>query len=110
MNKMKNYALIITILGLFILLIILLTSKPIKINNLKDLEKLQANQKILISGKVTDEKTYGKTKYLTISNFQVICNSCPSYLNKNLSILGIKEDYTGKTRIVALKITLINYP
>ena len=53
---MKILSLILALIGIITLLIILLISKPIKINSESDLNSTLANQKVLISGKVTDEK------------------------------------------------------
>ena len=100
---MRRISFIITILGIFILLI-LLNTNPIKVNSLEDLENLQENQKVTTSSKVISERPYGNAKLLTLENkIELIC-SCPSYLNKNITALGILNVF-NKKRIAVLEIT-----
>ena len=101
-------ALIITILGLFALLI-LLNRLPLKeIKTLDDLNKTEENQKVFVNGKVIDERIYETSKILILDNqIPVTCKGCPSYINKSTSIIGKIDNYNNKNKIIALKINTL---
>ena len=102
---MRRFAFALTFIGLFTLILILLLSSPKTIIDSEELVGLQANQKVQITGKVIQEKYSRYEKTLTLENgIQVTCKNCPIYLNKNISVLGTLETYTGKPKIKALKI------
>lgn len=100
-------SLIFVLIGISIL-IILTFRAPLELKNSINLEDLNENQKILVSGKVIEEKTYASSKTLVLNNsFEIICNGpCPPTLNKNVKIIGIIDDYNNKKRINALKIVI----
>ena len=99
---MRRVSFILTILGIFTLLI-LLDSSPIKINSISDLDSLEENQKVITSGLVISERPYGNAKLLILDNkIELIC-SCPSYLNKNITAIGILNEF-NKKRIKILEI------
>jgi len=103
---MRRFAFIITIMGLSLLIFLLLFTTPTTISSNQQLENLQENQKILTTGKVIKEMPYYNDKFLTLdNNIELICESCPSFLNKNITAIGIVETYTGKPKIKILKIT-----
>jgi hypothetical protein len=103
---MRRISFIITILGIFTLLLILVLQSPINITAQEQLKSLEQNQKIILKGQVTAQKLTKTTKTLTINNISIICDKpCPqNYLNKNLTILGTLNKYKDKTQIMALKI------
>jgi len=106
---MKKLSFLITLIGILILLIMMQFSSPIQVNSQTELENLIDNQKVQTSGKVIDEKIYENSKTLVLDNkIEVICNSCPSYFNKNIIVSGILDNYNNKNKIIALKIKLLN--
>jgi hypothetical protein len=103
---LKKITLIITILGIFTLLILLNFSKPAIIDNYSSLKKLTDNTKIQTTGKVVSERIlYESTKLIKLNNsIEIICNSCPNYLNQTINVIGTTETYGNKTQVNALKI------
>tara|TARA_Y100000310_G_C20373456_1_gene664622 strand:- start:84 stop:386 length:303 start_codon:yes stop_codon:yes gene_type:complete len=98
---MRRYAFILTILGILSLILLLNLQKPISLDYENNLTNLLQNQPIQISGLVT-EQTYST---LTLDNeFKLNCESCPTYLNKNITVLGSVETWTTKPRIKVLEI------
>jgi len=80
-------------------------SKPIQVYNPSDLQKLRENQKLVVAGRVIEEKIYENSKTLILDNkVQVICNNCPSYFNKNITVLGLFDNYNDNNKIIALRI------
>ncbi len=99
---MRRYAFIISLLGIFSLLLILILSKPIPITSQSQLSSLQDNQKLLIEGKVI--KQTSSTLYLN-NNLSLLCDSsCPQVLNKNISALAIKDSFNDKTQLKILRL------
>ena len=105
---MKILALSISLLGILILIIMLNLSNPIIVDNSSQLKDLQDYTKIQTQGKVISERTlYENTKLLILdNNIEIICNSCPSYINRTLHIIGTTETYINRTQVQALKIIL----
>ena len=93
---MKKTALFLTIIG--ILLLILLSffyTKPLLTS--KQIENLLPNQKILISGKVIQEKNNPSYHTLIINNISIRCmNPCPSYLNSKVQVFAVTKEYKSK--------------
>jgi hypothetical protein len=106
---MKILSLAFSLAGIFFLLFFAQVQKPLTITSLENLSSLQENQKVLVQGLVSEETPHFKTKLLILDNkISIIC-SCPlsqSYKNKNLSIIGFLDTYSGKSQINALKISV----
>jgi len=104
---LKKVTLTITLLGIFTLLILLNFSAPIVVDNSSSLSSLEDNTKVQIQGKVISERTlYERTKLIKLdNNIEIICNSCPDYLNQTIEVVGITETYENRTQVKALKIT-----
>ena len=104
---MKKLSFIIVILGIFILLLIMALSSPALVFAPSDMSKLGVNSKVQTTGKVISERMlYENTKLLKLNNsIEIICNSCPSYINRTIYVTGIVDKYQNKTQILALKIT-----
>ncbi len=102
---MRRISLILTIVGIFIL-IILLNQEPIQITSINNLTSLQQNQKIILQGEVIEERISKNSKLIILDNeLQLYCPlPCPSYLNKNITAIGILETWTETKRIKLLKI------
>lgn len=105
---MRRLSFIVTLTGIFILLILINFSSPKTITGPQQLEKLTDYTKVQTSGRVISERIlYDETKLIKIdNNIEIICNSCPVYLNKSISVIGTSEKYENKTQIVALKIKI----
>lgn len=105
---MKRLALAITLLGIFVLIILLNLSSPAVINSYSELSKLTDYTKVQTTGKVISERIiYENTKLLKLdNNIEILCKACPSYINRTLKALGTSETYLNKSQITALRITL----
>ncbi len=103
---MRKLAFIIAIAGIFILLYMLTSSNPAKIHSPQELTRLVDNSQVSTTGKVVSERIlYGTTKLLKLDNsIELVCTSCPSYLNKTIQVIGTAEKYLNKTQISVLKI------
>jgi len=102
---MKYLSLVLFVLGICLLFFIFYSQKPVTLSSQKDLEKLNDNTLVTLTGIVTNEKTFEKVKYLTINNIEVTCLSCPnSYKNHFVKIKGIISSYQNKKEIRVLSI------
>ena len=107
---MKTLSLSITLIGIFVLALLLNLHSPIIVDNSLSLSKLEVNSKVQTTGRVISERRlYENTNLIILnSNIEIICDSCPIYQNKTLSVIGIIEKYQNKTQIQALKIVRNN--
>ena len=102
---MKNLSLINGTLGVLLLLSLMLFLPSYKLNSVSDLNNTSDNDKIYLSGKVIKQTRFGSSSLLGMDNgLEVQCSCKSSYKNKNVSIEGIIDDFSGKKRVVALKI------
>ena len=104
---MKKICLIISILGLFFLLLISSLSAPIKITSESNLSEFPPNQQFLVQGKVIEETLTKNNKILQLdNNFQLQCpKDCPQFLNKNISAIVKSEFYNEKYYLKVLKLS-----
>jgi hypothetical protein len=104
---MRRYAFILTILGLFTLFLLLFVLPPKTIQNPEDFQFLEENQKVQVHGKVVKETLRTNEKILILDNeIELICDrSCPSYLNKEISAIGLLEKF-NKPQIIVLRISI----
>ena len=102
---MRKLAFMIAILGIAVLLYMLVSSNPTKISSPKELGALVDNSLVQTTGKVISERVlYGTTKLLKLDNdIELVCTSCPAYLNRTIQILGTTEKYLNKTQISVLR-------
>jgi len=93
---MKKTALFLTIMGiLFLILLSFFYQKPI--NSKTDITTLLPNQKVIISGKVTQEKNTPYYRTLIVNNISILClHPCPSYLNSKIQVLAIIKEYKSR--------------
>ena len=103
---MRRFAFVITILGLFTLLI-LQNLPPKNLSSAEQLSQYQTNQKLIIKGKVIEETYVSTYKILNLdNNFQLQCDlSCPSFLNKKIEALVTLEKFNNRNYLKILKIT-----
>ncbi len=98
---MRRYAFILTILGILLLFLLLSLQKPISITPKTNLNNTLQNQRVELTGIVT-EQTY--TTITIDDNLKLNCESCPAYLNKKVVIIGSVETWTTEPRIKVLEI------
>lgn len=100
---MKNLYLLVAIVGILILSLFLVFAKPIEINNLQDLEKLNNNQKVITKSKVI----YQKGQLITLENkLKLYCEKCNAIRlqNKTVQITAIKTSFPKDNSLTVLKI------
>ncbi len=100
---MRRSSFIFAILGISFLFYLLIFEE-IKIEELKDLEDLEINSKIILVGFVDEEKDFGTFKILKIKGIDVVCNCFESYLNEEIIVEGYVSEYLGKKQIKTLSI------
>ncbi len=106
---MRKLTFIISLLGILILLLISILIHPIQLLAPSDLNNTINNQKVLVSGKIIDEKIYASYKILKLNNsISLNCNCKSSPLkDKNISALGIINEFPiGNKQIKVLKIKI----
>ena len=98
---MRKLAILICILGILNLLFIfiLLPAKPI--HSPEELNLLLASTKVSVSGFVTEANPWGNSFLLKLDNGMQIISNKP-YLKKNISILGLVDDFNDKKLIKIL--------
>jgi DNA/RNA endonuclease YhcR with UshA esterase domain len=108
---MKNISLILSILGIFILLLLLKFQEPEKLS-INEAKSKEINSKLSIEGKIIDLRIVNEDNF-TISKIkdnsgyiEMICN-CPdlkNFKNQTLLISGYLSEYKGNMQIQANKI------
>ena len=103
---MRRISFILTLLGIFILFLILLLSKPIPVSSPEQLKFLNQNQKILLQGKVIKESLNKNSRALKLdNNLSLTCEKpCPSYLNQNIQAIAVIEEFNSNKYLKVLKI------
>ncbi len=106
---MRKLAFIITILGIFSLLVIQISLPYKQINSFSDLNSTTDNQKVFLSGQVIKEQASSKRTILTLdSNLKITCDCPPiNFKGKNISVLGtINEFPPGNKQIEVQRIKI----
>ena len=104
---MRKLAFIASLLGIFILLIVSLVLPATPLNSISDLNKTINDQKVLVSGRVIEEKFYTSYSVLNLNNSLSLRCNCKSlsFKNKNISALGIVNEFPiGNKYVKVLKI------
>ena len=99
---MRRIAFIVVMLGMLVLVGLMIFN----IREVKDLEGLEINQKVSLSGKVISERViYSDEKILMLDkNISLICSGCGSYLNSEIMVEGVVEEYEGEKQVRVLKV------
>lgn len=102
---MRRLAFIVAIVGLFVFALVL-NSGVKTLDSYGDLEKLEVNQRVFVSGKVIDEKVvFGNERVLVLNNgIEMICECERSYKGSLVEVEGIVESYMGRKQVRILKI------
>ena len=102
---MRRYVFIITILGIFTLLLIYIFQSPAPFNHKQNLSEIINNQLLTIQGQVIEETTNNNYKTLLLNNkISLICPlPCPSFLNKNISAIVKYEEYYERLKVLEIK-------
>jgi DNA/RNA endonuclease YhcR with UshA esterase domain len=104
-------SLIISIIGIFLLLILTLTIQPVK-TKIKDIDSSELNQRIQIQGKIISIRTYKSQNFQIItlndSTGKIDITLTPINVTKNQTIIvtGRVAEYKNNLQIEAEKISL----
>jgi hypothetical protein len=104
---MRRWAFIISILGLLALIVLMNFSPAKEVDSYEDLEKLEINSKVLVEGKVANERIlYENVKLLDLGNgIDIICECSEFFSGEEVSIEGLVSEYNGKKQITVLEIS-----
>ena len=92
---------IFVLLGMLTMLGLIFALPAKNIASLSDLESLQANQKVILKGKIVQEREFDGAKMLILqNNITIICPFCKgSLLDKSIEGNGKVEEYRREKRI-----------
>jgi len=104
---LRKYAFIVSILGIAVLLGLLILS-PRELGSLEELDNIEINEKVVLEGKVESERDFGDFKVLSIRGIEIVCEcggeDDGSYLNKEVKIIGLVEEFRDKRQVRVLRI------
>ena len=120
---MRKWAFVILILGMFVLLLLMNFLPAKNVGSYEELEKLEINTKVILSGKVVEERVlYEGTKSFELdiedsvnslalvsnetsrNGIELICECTDSFLDEKIIIEGVVSEYEGKRQVEVLKI------
>jgi hypothetical protein len=102
---MRRWAFVVFVVGVFTMFV-LMNLSPKEISESREIEKLELNSRVSISGEVVSEKViYEGTKILELgSGIIVLCECDGSFKGKEIKVVGKILDYEGTRQIVAEEI------
>lgn len=104
MNKFIIF-LIISVIGIFLLMIISLNLQPQKISSYSELKE---NSYVKVRGKITEIKNYQDFSAIKLDNNITITCNCKFPVNQTISAIGRVEEYKDNLQVNAEKIELIS--
>lgn len=108
MKRLLKLSLIASFLGVLLLLFLANHQKPREISSASN---LTLNEKVKISGLITEEKNYGDFSILTLQDelgkIAITCN-CGGFKNKTVEVQGKITEYKNTKQIQAEQIHLAN--
>ena len=106
-KSLRKIAFIITIAGVAVLLMFLL-AKPKEVSSFEDIKTTEINEKVLVKGKIESQRDFGNFKILEINGIEAICNCKESFLDKEVEIVGLVEEFNGKRQVRILRVEIID--
>ena len=101
----KTAALIVSVIGIFVLLLMLNYQTAVFVENINGMERLVRNTKVKTYGNVIDERIYGGFRIFRLDNdIEIVCDCTFSLRGKNVFVTGVIEDYTGRKQVRALSV------
>ena len=75
----------------------------------RDIDNMMVNEKVFLEGKVESERDFGNFKIWKINgkDFEVVCDCEESYLNKEVQIIGLVDEFNEEKQVRVLEITEI---
>ena len=101
---MRRWAFIIFVVGMFVL-ILLLNSGFREVESYDELESLEINTRVYVSGEVESERIlYGAERAFEIKGIEFVCTSCESLIGEKADVEGIVSEYNSKKQVRVLKV------
>ena len=99
---MRRLSFVIAIAGLFVLSLFF----SFEGKEVDSLGNLEINEKVIVKGKVVEERNiYFGTKLFILDNgIEIVCECSESFLDRDVRIEGLAEEYEGRKQIRALKV------
>lgn len=99
-----------SIIGLFILMLILINQKPDYIQNCEDIKSADINKKVIIKGEIKNEQIYSGREIISLTSCEIpiIIFSRKVLIfpeDKEIEIKGKIERYNNKLQIIAEKVS-----
>jgi hypothetical protein len=103
---MRNIALLISLIGIFALIVIQTFSPHIQINSIGEFSSLSVNEKVVIFGKPTNQRFYQSYTYFEINGIIIHSKEKLLFSVNNITVYGKLKEYKDKKYIQSDKITL----
>ena len=97
---LKKISFILAVVGITVLLILLILPG----RKISDIDNMAINEKVILSGRIIDEGDYGDFKIWQMEgkDFDIICDCKESFLDKEVSIVGLVDDFNGEKQVRVL--------
>ena len=102
---MRRWAFAVMVFGMFVLLL-MLNMKPKEIGSYEDMEQLEINTRVSVTGKVIEERViYEDSKLLELENgIELVCECSGFFEDEEVEVIGVVSEYEGKKQIDVLEI------
>ena len=101
---MRRFAFVIVILGMFVL-VLLLSKGAIGIDSYEELEKLEINERVIVSGVVVSERVIFEDRLLELDNgLELVCECEGGFKGNKVEVVGVVEEYRGRKQIRVLEL------
>jgi len=104
---MRKWAFIVVVLGMFTM-VVLLNLEPKEIEDYSDLEGLELNTRVSVSGEVVDEKViYGSRRVLSFDNgIEAVFDGVGGFEGEIVEIAGVVSEYEETKQIEVERIRI----
>jgi DNA/RNA endonuclease YhcR with UshA esterase domain len=102
---MRRFAFVIAIIGMFVLAMFMGRGN-LEIESRENLEQLEINRKVSLSGKVVEERVlYVGTKMFILDNgIELVCECVDSFQGEDVVVEGVVSEFENKKQVNVLKI------
>jgi len=104
---MRRFAFIIAIIGMFVLSLFM-GGEGKEIESYEELQGLEINAKVSVSGKVLEEKViYEGTKlFILDTGIDLVCECIESFEGKEIEVEGIVSEFEGIKQVRVLRVVI----
>lgn len=102
-NLLLKSSATVAILGIAFLLGVMVFPNYIEVNS-ANIENMEINEKVVISGVVDNEREFGDFKILKINGVDIICDCEDQLINEEIIVKGVVSEYQSQKQIMALTI------